>query len=84
MKGDMKMETTSNTKQEIGRVMYRMKMSRRQLVALIADKNSVTPKTVYKWLRNEDPVKEGVILETLKDIESPKVSKEYTDDFFES
>lgn len=81
------MEQTKSIKQEFGRTMYRLGMSRRQLVIEVAERNKVTLKTVYKWLQGEDDVKVGVLLETLKDIEEsnkPKVVKEYDDDFFES
>lgn len=68
----IKTEYSIKVQQEFGRSMYRLGMSRRELVTEVSKRNRVSLKTVYKWLKGEDEVKVGVLLETLKEIEDEK------------
>lgn len=59
----------SDVLKRFGEVMYRQKLSKGQLVVLIAEMNSVSRQTVYNWLRNGSELEIARMNAALDDIE---------------
>lgn len=59
----------SDVLKRFGEVMYRQKLSKGQLVVLIAEMNGVSRQTVYNWLRNGSELEIARMNAALDDIE---------------
>lgn len=59
----------SDVLKRFGEVMYRQKLSKGQLVVLIAEMNCVSRQTVYNWLRNGSELEIARMNAALDDIE---------------
>ena len=55
--------------QRIGVSMYKTKLSKSELVVLIAEMNGVSERQVYRWLAKGGIVESGRIIAALEDIE---------------
>ena len=59
----------SDVLKRFGEVMYKQKLSKGQLVVLIAEMNCVSRQTVYNWLRNGSELEIARMNAALDDIE---------------